>query len=283
MLSFWIERPMTAFVGGLLLIYSPPLLDILPLYILFMLASPILLLHGLRHGWLGIMAVSVALWLAAQFELGAFVHAKLTGLIGLAVPFRENGSFEIFGWQFLWVLGLWMGSQAALGTSVAPRFPPWLVRSALMIALVCLVWRHAVGQAPFGGDTALNAMFDKWHLGPLRLIDFFALLVLVMHFGPAWRDRLPRIRALETLGAASLPVFCAHLILALLALALLGEANPERAAWIDAALLGSSFAILYAVALASRELERQAGRLAQRRASASGSRSPTSTVHSPHR
>ena len=56
LLSFYLQRPKAAVVGGLMLIYNPPLLDILPLYIVFMLASPVLLSHALRHGWQGIIA-----------------------------------------------------------------------------------------------------------------------------------------------------------------------------------------------------------------------------------
>ncbi len=59
-----------AFVNGLFLLYNPPLLDILPMYILFMLTSAPLLLHGVRHGWAPILAASIALWLAAQFDVG---------------------------------------------------------------------------------------------------------------------------------------------------------------------------------------------------------------------
>ena len=91
-------------------------------------------------------------------------------------------------------------------------------------------------------------LLDKWHLGPLRLINFFALLTLALHYGPAIVSRLPRMRFLEVLGAASLPVFCAHLVVVLLSLAVLGPPAPERPAWMDAALLAGTFAVLYAVA-----------------------------------
>jgi peptidoglycan/LPS O-acetylase OafA/YrhL len=53
---------------------------------------------------------------------------------------------------------------------------------------------------------------------------------------------------LETMGAASLPVFCAHLVLVLLALALLGETNPDRPMWIDPVMFVGCIVILYIVA-----------------------------------
>jgi hypothetical protein len=104
-----------------------------------------------------------------------------------------------------------------------------------------------VGQTPFGTLDGLNLMFDKWHLGPLRLINFFALLVLTLHFGP-WLRSTVRCRFLETLGAASLPVFCAHLVIVLLALAMAGDVKSENSLWADVALIAGSFAVLYTVA-----------------------------------
>ena len=104
-----------------------------------------------------------------------------------------------------------------------------------------------MGQTPFGTIDGLNLMFDKWHLGPLRLINFFALLVLTLHFGPRLRSML-RCRILEILGAASLPVFCAHLVIVLLALAVAGDPKSQSPLWVDAALIAGSFALLYTVA-----------------------------------
>ena len=214
----------------MLLIYSPPLLDILPMYILFMLISPVLLLHGLQQGWLGIMLISVALWLAAQWEIGRVFYDIVATPTRMPVPLGQTGAFDIFAWQFLWVFGLWLGSRHAVGEGGADmHFPRWLVALALVIGVGCMVWRHVVGQAPFRGDAALNLLFDKWRLGPLRLIDFFALVVLTMRFGPWLKAHLPRSRFLETLGAAALPVFCAHLVLVLLVLALLGANTDEPA------------------------------------------------------
>ena len=257
LMSFYLENPVAAFVSGLLLVYSPPLLDILPMYIVLMLVSPLLLLHGLHHGWLGIMVASVALWAAAQFGLSHRLYDGVVALTGWQlIPYRQLSAFELLAWQFLWVLGLWMGSaRTADRNAPATRFPAWMVGTAIVIGAVGLVWRHAVGQAPFPGNPTLNVLFDKWRLGPLRVIDFFALLVLTMHFGPWLKQWLPRVPALETLGSASLPVFCAHLMLALMALAVFGSPAPERPLWIDLAILATSFAALYAVAWGSLQID----------------------------
>ena len=289
LLSFYRQHPMAALAGGLLLIYKPPLLDILPMYILFMLASPVVLIHGLHQGWRAILAASVALWLGSQFDLGRVLYDATVAATGLPVPAGEIGAFKILAWQFLWVMGLWMGACRVTAPSALPeRFPRWLVAVAATVAIVGFVWRHAVGQTPFPGNDALNLLFDKWQLAPLRLVNLFALLVLAMHFEPWLARRLPRIRVLETLGAASLPVFCAHLVLALLALALAGEPRSDRPWAVDVSILGIGFAVLVGVAFASRTFDRQASRVTRRfkarvaaRRRPGGRRSPTSTPHSP--
>ena len=101
-------------------------------------------------------------------------------------------------------------------------------------------------------------------LGPLRLVNLVALGVVAIAFGPPLMRRLPRLHWLEAMGSASLPVFCAHLVLALLALALAGEPRPERPLAIDLAILVLSFAALYAVALISRALDRHAAAVQKR-------------------
>jgi hypothetical protein len=247
LLSFYLQDPFTAVWGGVALIYSPPLVDILPIYVVFMLASPWVLTSGLRQGWTSIMTLSVAIWFLAQFDVTKVVYHAIVPITGLKVPFAETGSFQMFAWQFIWILGLWMGSTDAATRDIPTLFPRWLITLAGMIALVCFVWRHAVGLTPFGSLDAFNLMFDKWHLGPLRLINFFALLVLTLHFGPWLRSTL-RCRFLETLGAASLPVFCAHLVIVLLALAVAGDPKSQTPLWVDVVLMGGSFAVLYTVA-----------------------------------
>ncbi|MBA3598307.1 MAG: OpgC domain-containing protein [Methylibium sp.] len=265
LMGFFLQEPLTAFIGSLLLLYNPPLLDILPIYIVFMLVSPLLLAHGVSRGWFAVLGGSLLLWLLAQFDLGDRLYAAGIALSGLTtVPPKAYGSFEIFGWQFLWVLGLWMGSSAAQKPDAERRFPRAVVLLALVYALTAFVWRQAVGQVPFGDNGALNLLFDKWHVGPLRLFNFFALLVLAMHYGPRLLDRLPRLTWLEVMGSASLPVFCAHLVLVLLALVQFGAPKPDRPFAVDVLIVIGSFAALYAVALISQRLDRYAAAVKER-------------------
>lgn len=248
LLRFYLERPVAAMVSASLLLYNPALLDILPIYIVFMLISPIVLLHGMEHGWRGVMALSLLLWLGSQFGLGAAVFHALTGWFDMPLQYQDMGAFSMLSWQFLWVFGLWMGASHSEPDAQTTRFPGWMVGAALILAICAFLWRHAVGQTPLPGHPGVNLIFDKWNLGPLRLINVMALMLLLMHFAPWLKRRLPRVPMLETLGLAALPVFCAHLVVALLALGLFGSVRPDRPLSVDLLILVTGFYALYAVA-----------------------------------
>jgi len=250
LLSFYLANPHEGFLYSLLLIYEPALLDILPMYIFFMLLSPWVLAFALRHGWAAVMAASATLWALAQFGLSEWLYALTVRHTGLAVPFHEMGAFNAFAWQFLWFFGLWMGASRNAPDAQPLRFPPWLVVLAGAAALYGFWWRHhgIHGQAPFGSDVELNLLFDKWQLGPLRLVNLAVLGIVAIRFGPAFMRRIPRLRWLEDLGSASLPVFCAHLVAVLLVLAVYGDSQTARPWWGDALLLVAVSAWLYGVA-----------------------------------
>jgi hypothetical protein len=247
LMSFYLQRPFVALISGLMLIYEPPLLDILPLYVLFMLVSPWVLALALRHGWWPVMATSALLWVLAQFGLGQWIYDGTTTLVRVPVPFHETGSFATYGWQFLWMIGLWMGASRNAPDARPFVFPNAVLVGAVFVGVTCMVWRHKVGQAPFEANEQLNMLFDKWQLGPLRLLDLIALTVLTIRFGPPLTRRLPRQHYLETLGKASLPVFCAHLVVVLLTLTFMGS-RLDRPWWQDILLLIACFGSLYVVA-----------------------------------
>lgn len=256
LMSFYLEQPIDALWTGLALIYNPPLLDILPMYVLFMLASPLALTIGLqRRGWFLVIGVSMVLWLLAQFGLSQLTYNVIVRAVDLKVPLHQTGAFEMMAWQFIWILGMWMGSQRE-AVPAQRDFPGWLIAASLVIGIGCMVWRHAVGLAPFGPQRDLNLLFDKWSLGPLRVLNFLALLVIVVRFGP-WLAARVRFTWLETLGRASLPVFCAQIVAVLVVLSAIGDKQGGLPLWADTVLLAAIFAGLYGVALFSNRLDRE--------------------------
>ena len=250
LVSYYLAEPRDGFLFGLLLIYEPALLDILPMYIFFMLMSPWVLAFAMRHGWTLVMGASALLWALAQFGLSEWIYELAQRHLGLPVPFHEMGAFNTYAWQFLWFSGLCLGASRNMPDARPLRFPAWLWAPALAIALYGFWWRHhgINGQAPFGGDVELNLLFDKWQLGPLRIVNLVALGVLAVRFGPWFMRKIPRLHWLEAMGSASLPVFCAHLVAVLLVLAFYGDNQMARPWWGDGLLLLTVFAGMYAVA-----------------------------------
>jgi hypothetical protein len=84
LLDFYLAHRALAFAGSLLLLYCPPLLDILPMYIAFLFLTPAILYIGQRWGWKFVLAPSALLWLAAQFGLRSFLytHGSFCGRSG---------------------------------------------------------------------------------------------------------------------------------------------------------------------------------------------------------
>jgi hypothetical protein len=256
LIAFYLQEPWAALWTSLALIYTPPLLDILPMYVLFMAISPLLLPLAMRpRGQAAVIAVSASLWLGAQFGLNDIAYAALARSIHHKVPLDQNGAFDLVAWQLVWVLGLCLGASRALASSrsgpVALRLSPRIAVAALAVALQCMLWRHAVGQTPFPGLPQLDFLFDKWHLGPLRMLNFFVLVIVTMHFGPRLA-RLARAPALELLGRQSLPAFCAHLVVVLIALSVLGDKADRLSIWTElGVVVGTLLVVGFVAGIAS--------------------------------
>ena len=252
--SFYVEQPHTALVSALFLAYNPPLLDILPMYVLFMLFSPLLLEYGWRRGWGALLGLSAALWLLSQHDSGREVYAWFAGIAGWPVPYNQTGAFAFLAWQLLWVAGLRAGALHVKAAEAEEMPKPWskpVLWTATALAIAFFAWRHITGQVPFGDHASLNALFDKWHLGPMRLINFAVLAILAVHYRRALVAIAER-SSIATLGRASLTVFAAHLVLCLTLLAMGGDAlDGQHVSLLDSALLVGTLVTLYAIARAT--------------------------------
>ena len=254
--SFYVQRPHVAMVSGLLLAYNPPLLDILPMYVLFLAVSPAILQFASRRGWGALLGVSAVVWLFAQYDGGQHLYASLAALVEWPIPYSQTGAFSFLAWQLLWLAGLSLGTGAVASpmsiSGVEPRWSRLGFGVALGLAAGFFVWRHLAGQIPFGSEATLNALFDKWHLGPLRLLNFAVLAVIVVH-GRGTLVAWARQSSIATLGRASLMVFSAHLLICLSLLTVVGDATRPHLSIFETALVFCSLGILYCVALVSLE------------------------------
>jgi hypothetical protein len=197
----WLH-PAAALTAASLLVYQPPLLDILPLYAGFMILLPPLL-AALDRGHYGrIWIASVALWLATQFLLPPVSY--ISGVI-------QIGAFNWGAWQLLFVLGATFGHAWATERQLLrSSLERWLVPPLLALCAYCFVVRHWYVPAPFASFADL---VNKNNLAPVRLLNTLALFYLVHAAFVRW-PRAFSWRPLALLGRHSLVIFCVHVAVA---------------------------------------------------------------------
>ena len=106
LLSFYFAHPFVAIAGSVLLLYCPPLLDILPMYVTFLAFTPVVLTAAVKFGWKWILLASCSVWLLAQFGLRDLVHNWIVHFTHLPIPLLESGAFNLFAWQMVWTAGM---------------------------------------------------------------------------------------------------------------------------------------------------------------------------------
>ena len=256
LLNFYLAHPFPAIVGSLLLIYCPPLLDILPMYVIFLLITPFLLPIAARRGWKGILLASGFVWLLAQFGLRAWVHDVVVHVTTLQIPLQDTGSFNLFAWQMVWVTGLCIGAASAQEGRSFWRPPRFVYPVSALICIFFIGMRHNW----FGNhltQQTLGLQLDKWQLGPLRLVNLIAF-ACVIYWSRKLLTRLILIEPFIMLGKASLQVFCAHLAFVFVGLALLYGTVSQLRGFDAVGLVASTFVGLIFVAVRELRRKRQA-------------------------
>lgn len=198
-----------------LLLHQPPLFDILPLYVIFMIVSPWVMALARKHGWGIVLAISAAGWLVAQFKW----DARLIGDPARLLPFRW-GAFDLWGWQFLWFCGLALGEISLRRRIIKSRFRLWVGVPAAMIVVVAFLTRFGFWPSAWW-DPDIYMWMDKWTLGPLRLLNCAGWAVMFLAWNPQPPEWLMAVPAL--LGRNSLAVFAIHLPISIAATVIINQ------------------------------------------------------------
>jgi hypothetical protein len=251
LLDFYFSAGRARAIGdALLLIYRPPLLDIIPLYLIFLLLSPLALILAEKLGWRPILVTSFTLWLLAQFGLRQGLYGFATHHFHLSIPLGEMGAFNLWAWQLMWILGMYCGAHWAKGTLPIEEWSRRLWIPAAVIAAALLAVRYTEIRGLINVTLVTSAfdwsfVFGKWHLGLFRLIDFAAITALLVRFQSVVKHIA--LRPLVLLGQASLQVFVTHFVFCFIGLGLMGS-DYRLFGWRQFALLAITFATLLAVA-----------------------------------
>jgi hypothetical protein len=229
------DKPLLAAVLGPLLLYQPGLLDILPMYCVFVLLLPFVL-NVLERGWRWpLLATSFALWATVQF---------LPNYDGsLIFPPINLGFFNVLAWQFLFISGVSIGyAKTKSSTPLAP-VRPWLLLAAIGGAIFFFCLQHQI-IPPLWSDRHFGIMLNKPSLGALRLMSSALFVYLVAVVG----TRFPRLlswRPFAMLGRHPLPIVAAQCVLVLFFLAHDNFLATATDRWI---VSGVTIASLFAVA-----------------------------------
>ncbi|SEN94995.1 hypothetical protein SAMN05216227_10342 [Pseudorhodobacter antarcticus] len=220
--------------------------DILPLYVLLMIAAPALLFACARAPKATMLA-SLALW----FAVGMLKYKMPTW------PTDNGWSFNPMAWQVLFVAGILTGLALRQGRRVLPINTNAL-RLAIAFLVVAALWNQVPVIGAWGGHGLwmlheyayvphVFTSFDKSFVFFPRLLHILAL-AYVLSALPIVKTiaAAPRVAPITLLGRHSLPVFATSSVLAYAA-QLIKALTPSSAA-LDTALIATGFCILFLVA-----------------------------------
>ncbi|MFL6812212.1 MAG: OpgC domain-containing protein [Bradyrhizobium canariense] len=204
----FLKQPDVTIVQALLLRFRPVNMDVLPLYIVLMLALPLIL-------WLMkwrpdvTLGLSVALY-AVTWEYDLYLSAYPNGF----------WAFNPFAWQLLFVFGAWcaLGGARRMSHILASRVTMWIAIAYLVAAFyVTLTW-YVPQLSHFMPKRLEQWMYpiDKADLDVLRFTHFLALAALTVRVLPRdWPGlKSPWLRPLILCGSHSLEIFCLGVFLA---------------------------------------------------------------------
>jgi hypothetical protein len=201
-IALFLEHPDLMIRQALLLKYKPVNLDVLPLYIVLLLVSPVILWGLVRRPTLTLLSSALLYILARWFDWN--------------LPSYPGGNwyFNPFPWQLLFVLGAWCGLGAV------PKLWPFIRSRAVMVLSIAwlvfgfsivMTW-HVSALEQFVPKWIFLAIYpiDKTDLDMLRLTHFLALAVVVERFIPRkWPPLTSKtLRPFVLMGQNSLPIFC---------------------------------------------------------------------------
>lgn len=193
---------MESVAGTMLLVHQPRYFDILPMYIVFALLTPVLLFAMHRGRGALVLAGSVALWMAGQlFDPGPAI-AEASGIS------ERAGFFNLLSWQLLWATGLYLGfaHKHQRRTDLLPSKASMAIAAG--IVGFCLLARHGLIDLP----RMTQVYFDKTDLGFFRFANVIAQLTLLLGLLRLIR-REHGLPWFNFIGSHSLQVFAFHLVI----------------------------------------------------------------------
>jgi len=228
----FMKEPGDTLIQALLLKFKPNFLDVLPLYIVLLIAFPPVL-------WLLKRAPTTALAASAALY-------TLSWNLSWNLPSYPTGVwfFNPLTWQLIFVFGAWcgLGGVTRLGPFVRSRWVLGIAAAYLLFSfLIVMTWyfpRLAVYIPKWFQDWMYP--IDKTNMDILRFAHFVALAVITVRFIPAGWPALksPWFKPMILCGQHSLEIFCLGIFLSFLGYFVTSEISRSIAMQILISLLG---------------------------------------------
>jgi hypothetical protein len=203
----FLQQPGVALLEALILKFQPNFMDVLPLYIVLLLALPIVLWMMLRVPMI-MLLLSTVLYAATQ-------HFNWN------LPAYPTGTwfFNPLAWQLIFVFGAWcaVGGSELVGRAVRSRVALAIAIGFLTLAfLIVLTW-YFPRYASIIHKSVQDWIYpiDKNNMDLLRFLHFTALAIVTVHFVPIdWPGLKSRwLRPMILCGQHSLEIFCLGILL----------------------------------------------------------------------
>lgn len=202
------EHPIQGILWSVLLVNTPEWLDVLPLYVIFLLLGsfvfPLFVRAEKKRTVVLLWLPSLAIWLLDQYGLRDFCNSLFPSWI-------SHGDFDPFGWQFVYFSGAavarWWNiakAQGSCAVSVVKKSTPAL----LALLAFGFVWSHQFVSLPLPGDFFVN----KVHVGPLRFANFFVFMLTICWIVRTWPNLLD-FRPTNVMGRHSIDVYTVHIVM----------------------------------------------------------------------
>jgi len=233
-----LDRPLASMIGIPLLTHQLGYFNILPLYFVLLLASPIYIMIGLRSR-LALVLFAAAIWFAA-------------GMLRLNFPNYPNEGgwfFNPLSWQLIYAIGIAAGMEAKEGRKLVP-YDQGLFLFAAAYLVFSLVWvQLRLGSFPGSGQLPFFiAGYDKTFVALPRLLHVLALAYVLTNLDAVKRLLATKpFQPLQLMGQHGLYVFAAGSLIAIAFQVLRYRYEPN---WFeDGALLMSGVLLQYGLAL----------------------------------
>ncbi|CAN7501075.1 OpgC domain-containing protein [Phenylobacterium sp. LjRoot225] len=208
-------------------------MGILPMYIYFFMATPLFLM-AFKRGYIApVVIVSLSLWIFAQTGMLETIQRALEAFVAhYGVKMKFSIFFNIFGWQVLFTMGLFVGYRLANGKLNLDwlKQPQWTFAAYIGMATIValgifdrIIFNELISP---GFSAAFLARTDRGVFADIYFVAFLADLFVVTWLLVAGINSPVRLirgaarvvhsvfshKALVFLGQHSLQVFAFHML-----------------------------------------------------------------------